>query len=213
MAATILKGMNFPALVASVEINAASRKVVQNRNCTIDGLTVSPDGKIEFKQKDNALPFFPDGDAKSILQWVPILEEMNDYRLKVTGLKVGQYEVRLGGVKVAEYAATELAAGVNLAPAVLTTGPIADQVKVAWAAIHAKNQYFHDKIFRGVMLAGGIPEFMGIKPEVVEAKREAVFKERMGRMPELFEAIRKTLIMQSHQVEIIPIQKSGDRNT
>ena len=212
MAATILKGMNFPALVASVEINAASRKVVQNRNCTIDGLTVSPDGKIEFKQKDNALPFFPE-EAKSILQWVPILEEMNDYRLKVTGLKVGQYEVRLGGVKVAEYSAAELAAGVNLAPAVLTTGPIADQVKVAWAAIHAKNQYFHDKIFRGVMLAGGIPEFMEIKPEMVEAKREAVFKERMGRMPELFEAIRKTLIMQSHQVEIIPIQKSGDRNT
>ena len=27
---------------------------------------------IEFQQKDNALPFFPDGDAKNILQWVPV---------------------------------------------------------------------------------------------------------------------------------------------
>jgi lysophospholipase L1-like esterase len=206
MAATILKGMNFPALVASVEINATSRKVVQNRNCAIEGLTVNADGKIEFKQTDKALPFFPDGDAKNILQWAAILEEMNDYRLKATGLKDGQYEVRLGGVKVAEYSAAALSAGVNLAPAVLTTGPIADQVKAVWAAIHAKNQYFHDKIFRGVLLAGGAPEFLGMTPEVVEAKREAVFKERMGRMPELFEAIRKTLIMQSHQVEIVPIQ-------
>jgi len=204
MAATILKGMNFPALVASVEIDAASRKVAQNLNCAVEGLTVNADGKIEFRQKDKALPFFPEG-AKSILKWVPILEEMNDYRMKVTGLKEGRYEVRLGGVKVAEYSAAEFAAGVNLAPAVLTIGPIADQVKAVWAAIRAKNSYFHDKIFRGVMLAGGVPEFMEITHETVEAKRQAVFKERMGRMPELFDSIRKTLIMQSHQVEIVPI--------
>ena len=71
MAAEILKGMSFPTLVAAVEINAASRKVVQNKNCQIEGLKVAADGRIEFQQKDNALPFFPDGDAKNILQWVP----------------------------------------------------------------------------------------------------------------------------------------------
>ena len=47
---------------------------------------------------------------------------------------------------------------------------------------------------------------MGITPEMVEARRKAVFRERMSRMPELFEPIRETLIMQSHQVEIVPIQ-------
>jgi hypothetical protein len=92
------------------------------------------------------------------------------------------------------------------ASANLLTGPIADQVKAVWAAIKAKNEYFHDKIFAGVIQAGGVPEFMGITPEMVEARREAVFKERMSRMPELFDAIRKTLITQSHQVEIVPIQ-------
>jgi len=56
------------------------------------------------------------------------------------------------------------------------------------------------------MLAGGAPEFLGMTPEAVEAKREAVFRERMGRMPELFEAIRKTLVIQPHRVEIVPIQ-------
>ena len=41
MAAEILKGMSFPPLVAAVEINAASRKVVQNKNCEIEG----PEGR------------------------------------------------------------------------------------------------------------------------------------------------------------------------
>ncbi len=49
---------------------------------------------------------------------------------------------------------------------------------------------------------------MGITPEQVEAKRVAVFNGRMKKMPELFDAIRKALVMQSHQVEIVPIQES-----
>ncbi|MEI7899749.1 MAG: GDSL-type esterase/lipase family protein [bacterium] len=206
MAAEILKGMSFPPLVAAVEINAASRKVVQNRNCTVEGLKVAPDGTIAFKQKDNALPFFPEGDAKNILQWVPVLEQMNGYHLKVTGLKKGQHEVRLGGVKVADYSAAELSAGVNLAAAALAAGPVADQIKAVGAAISAKNSYFHDRIFGGVLRAGGVPEFMEMTAEQVEAKRTAVFNERMKKMPELFEAVRKTLVMQAHQVEIVPVQ-------
>ena len=203
MAAEILKGMGFPTLVAAVEINAVSAKVVQSKNCKIEGLTVASDGKIAFQQKDDSLPFFPEGDAKNILQWVPILEQMNDYHLKVTGLKPGRYAVRLGAVKVADYSATELSAGVNLAEAVLTVGPIADQVKAAGIAISAKNSYFHDRIFCEVLRAGGVPEFMEIPPEQVEAKRLAVFRKRMEKMPELFAALRKTLVMQAHQVEIV----------
>ncbi|MCX6877229.1 MAG: GDSL-type esterase/lipase family protein [Verrucomicrobia bacterium] len=206
MAATILKGMSFPTLVAALEIDAASARVARNENCTVAGLKVSADGKITFNQKDNALPFFPDGDAKNILPWVPILEQMNDYRLKVTGLKASRYELRLAGLKVADCSSEELGAGVNLAAAVLTTGPIADQVKAVWAAIGAKNGYFNDRVFGGVVQAGGVPEFLGITPEAVEAKREAVFKARMAKMSELFDAIRKTLVMQAHLVEIAPVQ-------
>ena len=205
MAAEILKGMSFPTLVAAVEINAASRKVVESKNCLIEGLKAAADGGIEFQQKDNALPFFPDGDAKNILLWAPVLEQMNGYHLKVTGLKTGQYEVRLGGVRVAEYSATELGAGVNLAAAVLAAGSLADQVKAVAAAISAKNSYFHDRIFAGVLRAGGVPEFMEITPEQVEAKRTAVFNERMKKMPELFAAIQKALVMEAHQVEIAPV--------
>ncbi|MEI7902312.1 MAG: GDSL-type esterase/lipase family protein [bacterium] len=206
MAAEILKGMSFPTLVAAVEINATARKVVQNKNCAIEGLKVEADGKITFQQKDNALPFFPEGDAKTILQWVPILEQMNGYYLKVTGLKTGQYEICLGGTKVATHSAAELGQGVNLAAAVLAAGPIADQVKAVAAAINAKNSYFHDKIFCEVLRAGNVPAFMEITPEQVEAKRMEVFNARMKKMPELFNAIRKTLVIQAHQVEIKEIK-------
>ena len=209
MAAEILKGMSFPTLVAAVEINATARKVVQNKNCAIEGLKVAADGKITFQQKDNALPFFPEGDAKTILQWVPILEQMNGYHLKVTGLKPGQYAIGLGGTTVATNSAAELGQGVNLAAAVLAAGPIADQVKAVAAAINAKNSFFHDRIFCEVLRAGNVPAFMEITPEQVEAKRMSVFNERMKKMPELFDAIRKTLVMQAHSVEIAPVTKAN----
>lgn len=207
MAWSILKGMSFPSVVASVEIDIAADKVVKNVNCKIEGLKADATGKVEFKQLDSALPFFP-VEAKSILQWAPVMEELNDYRLKVTGLKAGQYEIRLGGKKVAEYSNVALADGVNLAPAVLSEGPIADQVKAVWTAVKAKNDYYHSKIFRGVILAEiKIPDFLDVKVDNIEARREAALKERLAKMPELFEAIRKTLVMQPHQVEIVPVPK------
>ena len=46
---------------------------------------------------------------------------------------------------------------------------------------------------------------MEITQEQVEAKRSAVFNERMKKMPELFEAIRKSLVIQAHRVEIVPV--------
>ena len=207
MAWSILKGMDFPPVVASVEINAGARQVVKSLNCKIDDVQVDATGKVAFKQQDHALPFFPE-EAKSILSWVPIMDELNDYRLKVTGLKPGQYAVRLGGKNVAEYSDVALNDGVNLAPAALTAGPIADQVKAVWRALKAKNDYYHDKIFRGVILAEvKIPEFLNIKVDNIEAKRAAALTERMAKLPELFEAIRKTLVIQPHQVEIVPVSK------
>ena len=76
----------------------------------------------------------------------------------------------------------------------------------AWDVKLKKNSYFHDRIFAGVLRAGGVPEFMEMTSEQVEAKRMAVFTERMKKMPELFEVIRKTLVMQAHQVELVLVQ-------
>jgi len=204
MAWAILKGLNFPSQVSDVAIDAASGQLVAARNCKVTDVNGSADG-VRFQRLDSALPFFP-AEAESVLKWVPIREELNQYGLKVSGLKPGNYEVRLNGKPVAKHPAAELAAGVNLAAAALAQGPVADQVKSVWAAVVAKNKYYHDQIFRGIVLAQiNVPDYLGlnISQAEIKAKRESALAERMAKMPELDAAVRKALEMRPHQVEVV----------
>jgi lysophospholipase L1-like esterase len=187
MAASILKGMHFPREVSSVSIGVGGNDVTDalTKNCKVTDIDIK-DG-VRFKRLDKALPFFPE-EAKGILKWSPLLTDMNHYGLQVKGLKEGTYEVRFGGKKVAEYSAAELGKGVNLAEAALKTGPVAEQVKAVWKAVQAKTNYFHDEIFRGVVL---------------KDNDQAKYEERMKKMPELDEAIRTALTMRPYEVEIV----------
>jgi hypothetical protein len=106
----------------------AGGKVIAAKNCTIENV-VAKDGGLSFSRLDAALPFFP-MEADKILPYAPILEELNDYHIQVTGLAIGKYEVRIAGTKVTQLTSEELSAGANIASAVLAAGPIADQVKV-----------------------------------------------------------------------------------
>ncbi len=201
MAASILKGLSFPALVASVEIDAAKMSTTAATNCTASQIAVK-DGGITWEQLDQALPFFPP-EATGILKWAPILEELNDYQLRVTGLKDDKYEVRLGGKTVATYTAGELARGVNLATSALKEGPIADQVKAVKSAIERKNKYHHDSIFRGVVLAS-VPDWLDLSPQEIEQRKQAAFEKRLAKMPDYDADIRKALEMKAHMVEVVP---------
>lgn len=208
MAASILRGLHFPTLVSTVEIDAAAMRVMATRNCRANELT-SHDGGISFQRLDAALPFFPP-EASSILRWTPILNDLNAYGLKVAGLRAGQYEVRLGGTKVAEYSADELAAGVNLASVALAAGPIAKQVQAVKAAVETKNKYHHDKVFRGVVLSSvSIPKWLDLKlsRDDIEAKRNAAYDHRMKKMIELDAAVRLSLEMKPQRVEVVPIAR------
>ena len=207
MAASILKGLSFPSLVSSAEIDAAGGKVVDAKNCTIENLT-KQEGGVSFSRLDGALPFFP-AEAASILPHAAILEELNDYRLKVTGLGRGMYEVRLGGKKIAELSHDQLAAGANLASAVLTSGPIAEQAKAVKVAIEAKNRFHHDMIFRGIVLSNvAIPEWLGLKltSQEIEAKRQSAITERLAKLPALDAEVAKTLLMKPNSFEIVPVK-------
>jgi lysophospholipase L1-like esterase len=208
MAYGILKGMNFPTEVSSVEIVLQSPDPralrVRTSNCTISFPTRDGDS-VTFERSDAAMPFFPD-EARPILRWAPILEELNQYRLKVVGLRPGRYSVRLGGVAVAEFSAEDLGRGVNLADAALKGGPVAEQVRAVKAAVEAKNKYHHDRVFRGVVLAQAtIPDWLGLKMSAAEidARRKAAFEERMARLPELDVGVRKTLEARSHTVAVV----------
>ena len=181
-------------------------KVVKTEQCQVTDLKTGTNSVILFQQLDAALPFFPE-QAESILQWAQILQELNVYGLKVTGLKPGSYEVRLGGKAVTRTTDKELAQGINLSAAALSKGPVAAQVKAVVAAVEAKNRYFHERIFRGVTLAAcSIPDFVENGKELTEkinAQRASAFTQRMAEMPKYDEAIRKALIIEPHSVELV----------
>ncbi|MGV3608989.1 MAG: SGNH/GDSL hydrolase family protein [Planctomycetaceae bacterium] len=205
MAASILKGLSFPTLVSAVEIDAAGGKVNSAINCKVDNV-VAKDGGVSFSRLDESLPFFP-ADAKSILTSTPILEELNKYTLKVTGLAAGNYEVRLGGKKVATHTAAELAAGANLAAGALQEGPVADQVKAITTAIENKNRFHHDQIFRGIVLQGAPGWVSEIIPQAeLEAKRDALIKKRLAHVAELDGEVAKALVLKAHTVEVVPVK-------
>jgi lysophospholipase L1-like esterase len=191
MAASILRGLHLPRLVASARVDAGT-KDGHSRGCKITGVTVK-DGGLSFQQQDAAIPFFPP-EAEGILKWAPIRDDLNEYTLQVIGLKDGKYEVRLGGKAVASYTAAELARGVNLASAALKEGPVADQAKAVKAAVEKKNRYFHDQVFR--VMRAKLP---------LDEKSEATIKERLGKMPELDAEVRKALEMKPHTVEVVPV--------
>ena len=202
MAASILKGMNFPSLVAAVEIDAKQNKVVSQENCSVEGLQATATS-VKFKKLDKALPFFPE-DASSILPWTPILDELNDYKIQVTGLAPGKYKVRIDSVDVAELSAESLGAGVDIAAEVLKSGPIAEQAKKVKEAVEKKNRYHHDQIFRGIVLTG-VPEWIySVVPrEQLEEKKNALVNERLEKVAQLDVEVAESLKMQAHYFEIV----------
>lgn len=205
MAAAILKNLDFQRLVSRVVIDSGK---VETENCEVKIRSPESPNSVTFTRLDYALPFFPP-EAKSILKWSPILDDMNRYLLQVKGLAAGKYAVQIGGHKIAEYSAQDLNQGVNLAGPALAAGPIADQVNKVWGAVKNKNQYFHDQIFRGVVLAGAkSPIFKDVDPKNIEAKRQEVFAERMKKMPALDAAVRQALELTAHTVSIVRLAAS-----
>ena len=198
MAAAILRGLDFQRLVSNVTIDGD--KVIAE-NCEVKNFK-RKDDSVTYDCTNFGLPFFPD-EAKGILKWAPLLEDMNRYRLQIKGLAAGKYAIHLGDTKIAEATAKELAQGVSLAESVLATGPVAEQVKKVWMAVKEKNNYFHDQIFRGVLLANDKSTiFKDVDPKDFEAKRQEAYAERMKKMPELDAALRRALVIQSHAVRV-----------
>ena len=202
MAASILKGLHLPPLVSSTEIDAGNKTVTATENCKVADV-VEKEGGIAFQRHDQALPFFPP-DAMSILKWAPILEELNVYTLKVTGLKDGSYKVRLGGQKIAVHTAGELAKGVNLATAALASGPIKKQVLALKAAVERKNAFHHDRIFRGLVLSTPA-EWKNVPRAEIEKKRQAAVAEKMAMLADYDAQVRQALEMKPYTVEVIPV--------
>lgn len=114
MAYHILKGQGLPSRVSTVEIDAGAAKLIKADNAEVSGLA-RKDGVLAFTSFEKALPFPVPEDCRPALDWVPFQQDLNQEILRVTNLAPGSHALLIDGEPVAEFDASEFAAGINLA--------------------------------------------------------------------------------------------------
>lgn len=139
MAAALLKRLGAEGFVSSATVDA-SGKVVGAKDCAVTD--AKADGKnLSFDRLDECLPFPIPADARVVLPMAPEVLALSQYTLTVTGLKDGDYLVKVNGMECGQVAAKELAVGANLtALAAMADGknPIAAQMQAVLGAVAAK---------------------------------------------------------------------------
>ncbi len=116
MAACLLKAWHAPAMVASVEVDAAGKKVATALKTAVTDLKVG--SEIAWSQLDESLPMPVNmGDLVIALsvKSSDFIETLNQQGLKVTGLTGASYSLSIDGKEVGTFTKEELASGVNLA--------------------------------------------------------------------------------------------------
>lgn len=112
MAAALLRELGADGFVSSVVMDG-SGKVSEAKGCKVEGVKAEGE-KLEFDRLDERLPFPLPDDARVVLSVDPSILELSQYTLKVTGLKDGNYALKINDVATATLTAKELEAGVNL---------------------------------------------------------------------------------------------------
>ena len=157
MGHALLRGLGAPAEVSSVTVDAAALKPVATENCMVSSLKRLPDG-VSFRRLDRGLPLNLGIFGPLNFRWIPIPETLNGYRLQVTGLAPGDYEVRVERRLLGRYSADRLARGENIASATSNGwepgGPwdaqsdavreLVDARDKAWGGEHFRRQFNDD---------------------------------------------------------------------
>ena len=135
MAHAILTGAKAPAAVSTVAIGADGKATATG--ATVAEVKAAADG-VSFTRTDAAIPVPVQKDWVPMLPYTNELRDLNDYGLKVAGLKDGMYAVAIDGKEVGKYSAKQLADGVNLGTA--TAGPVWEQGNKVLQAINAMSE-------------------------------------------------------------------------
>jgi lysophospholipase L1-like esterase len=147
MAWAILKGLGAPALVSRADIDIVAKTVVVAEACRIQNLKVAG-GAISFDRLDDALPMPIDPAAEPALKLAPILNELNRYELRISGLAPGSYQVSIDGESAGKVTAEQLGNGWNLAA---VAGPVTKQTQELLQLVFQKNRLFFNR-WRNVQL-------------------------------------------------------------
>ena len=150
MAWAILKGLGATPLVSRAQIDGNAKTVVTAEACKIENLKVS-ESVITFDRLDDALPMPIHPQAEPALKLAPILDDLNQYELQITGLAPGNSQLTIDGEAVAILTAEEWGKGWNLA---INAGPITQQGQELLKEIGKKNNLFFNR-WRNVQLRSG----------------------------------------------------------
>ena len=154
MGYAMLRGLGAPAEVSFASIDASSGLTLSSTNCSITGIQPLPHG-VQFVRRDRGLPLNLGIFSALNHRWIPISDTLNGYRLQVTGLEPGDYELRVEGRLLGKYSAERLARGENIASATSNGwdpgGPwdaqsdavkeIVDARDKAWGGEHFRQQF------------------------------------------------------------------------
>ncbi len=189
MAAALLKALGADGFVSSLAIDAAG-KVTEAKGCKVDGAKAEG-GKIEFDRLDERLGFPIPDDARSVVSFCPAILDLSQYTLKMTGLKDGNYAMKINGVAIATLTAKELEAGVNLTA--LGAGdkpgdvnPIVAQGRAVLASVSAKEGVVNQwrGLSRNACAANAAPELKVQLAALTKKVQEADEKIREAAKPQ-----------------------------
>jgi len=146
MAWAVLKGLGATPMVSRAEVDYATKKA-STTQCLVQNLKVA-DGTLSFDRLDEALPMPIDPRAEAAVKLALVLDELDQYEFRVTGLPSGSYELTLDGEAGPKLTVDELAKGVNLAT---QAGPITKQAQQVLELVFKKNNQFFTR-WRNVQL-------------------------------------------------------------
>ncbi|MET0263011.1 MAG: SGNH/GDSL hydrolase family protein [Rariglobus sp.] len=198
MAVYILKGLNAPALVSSVEIDAKSGAVKAEKAVVTE---VKTGDALSFTRLDAAMPWPVSGEVANVLKVAGFnpFDDLSRYLLKVTGLTAASYRVAADDKPLGTFTREQLASGVNLTGSAFNALP---EVKALFDAITAKNNLFYSR-WRDVQVAQ-IPSW--IATDAVEqgrAKRLAELDAQLAAADAKLDGLRKP---QAHRWTITPVK-------
>ena len=197
MAWAILKALGAPALVSRAEIDSARKAVGATEACQIQDLKVAADG-VSFTRLDAALPMPIDPAAEPVLKLAPILDDLNRYELRITGLAPGNYELSIDGEAVGKASAEQLGKGWNLAA---QAGPITKQAQALLKLIFQKNNLFYNR-WRSVQLFSFPAWAQSSETESLRVAELARMDEKITENEAQINQLRKP---QPHHFELKPV--------
>lgn len=164
LASAIAQAWHVTPIVDTVTLNAKSKKAKTER-ATVTAIATAPDGTITWNETDEALPLPLDqGDMNTrFLFKISDIAQLDQQTLRVTDLTAPKYTLTIDTLRIGDFTAAELAAGINLAAQITPMTQQALQVErigvdratsdsarfiLSYQGVGIQNKEIADKAFR-----------------------------------------------------------------